>query len=652
MHAPRHGPSASSDLSFFSKSKSTRSGTSTPTTNATVTKRVTVQRSITSTRPPAVKVVVRDATPSNLRSNSSATPPVVAEPPKKRRALAETDALPPTVKRPRLSASPGHSRASSLAPSVRAPSTRHSSLAPIAEGVRSRSTSIFTSSSAPPIMKERWIEEDGKPGPGFLSSEDVVKTMLDRYKSYFSNPADPENKNFEVHPTRYPVAELEYPNTHSCERYILLVPKDKDHYNPIMCLEIYLTPEQRELFGTLPDTSLADLSDDSFDRDSSPIRPNSPPPGLPQDTPTEHSVSSASSPASLNSDSSLSSLSSVTSITSVSSTLSSLSSLSAISQFYPPNVDLSNPPSINFLRRLRRAINKRDGPEFINVMDAINAILRSIKYPTLPNDQFEPTQRNTLPDVVKTWTPTGIPKKVLYRLIEENYQRVVGPHAIALNKYEAFSSEVYGELLPSFISDLIKDAGINSESFFVDLGCGVGNVVLQASLETGCKSYGIELLPLPANLAKQQLASFQNRCRMWGINMGDVELEEGDMLTSKRVVEAIKQADVVLINNKVFSQELHENIKPTLLELKEGAIVISLKPFAPSRLNERTIDDMCAYLRVEERQYSSGSVSWGSGGGSYYLQKVDRAYYEKIKRQLESSRTSRSSSVRSTRSRR
>lgn len=41
---------------------------------------------------------------------------------------------------------------------------------------------------------------------------------------------------------------------------------------------------------------------------------------------------------------------------------------------------------------------------------------------------------------------------------------------------------------------------------------------------------------------------------MWGFSMGDVELEKGDMLKSRRVTELIKKADVVLINNKVFNQ--------------------------------------------------------------------------------------------------
>lgn len=53
----------------------------------------------------------------------------------------------------------------------------------------------------------------------------------------FSNPIDPVDESFAPHPTKYPVTELEYPNNGASERFIILAPRDKDHYNPIMCLE-------------------------------------------------------------------------------------------------------------------------------------------------------------------------------------------------------------------------------------------------------------------------------------------------------------------------------------------------------------------------------------------------------------------------------
>ena len=39
---------------------------------------------------------------------------------------------------------------------------------------------------------------------------------------------------------------------------------------------------------------------------------------------------------------------------------------------------------------------------------------------------------------------------------------------------------------------------------------------------------------------------------MWGVRCGPVELEEGDMLKSAKVDALMREADVVLVNNKVF----------------------------------------------------------------------------------------------------
>lgn len=95
------------------------------------------------------------------------------------------------------------------------------------------------------------------------------------------------------------------------------------------------------------------------------------------------------------------------------------------------------------------------------------------------------------------------------------------------------------------------------------------------------------------------------------------------------------------------------------MDLKEGAIVVSLKPFVSSlnaRVTERNVsalhirfrhfhlmrisqvDDISAIFDVVERPYRSGSVSWGSGGGSYYLHKVDREGYASIKQRFENLR--------------
>ena len=365
-------------------------------------------------------------------------------------------------------------------------------------------------------------------------------------------------------------------------RFILLAPKDKDHYNPILCLKQslltiverssactpsngcapdllfsadYLTPDQRSLFGTLPNNNLLATDDEHPTRSPTPSDGDSQTFRLPR-----------------------------------------LACFEA------------HPPSVNYLKTLQRAITRQDGPLFMKTMTSINAILRILKYPPLPDDPLLPPGENALKEYVKKWSPTGMPKDVSLRLIEETYQRCVGPRVNTLRNYEAFSSETYGELMPSLVADIINRTGLHEDSLFLDLGCGVGNVVLQASLQTGCRSFGIEIMPAPAGIAREQLEELKNRTRMWGVSMGSVELEEGDMLKSERVARLMSEADVVLINNKVFKESrestrfrsvspritllaVNESIRPKFLDLKEGAVVVSLKPFVPvnARLTERNV---------------------------------------------------------------
>lgn len=502
-------------------------------------------------------------------------------------------------------------------------SSRQNVLAPSPEPIyrsdRSRSTSLFSVhdlDTQTTVFKRRWrTEEGGDPGDDFLSSEVIVRRLMKSYKAYFKNLNDPTDTSFDPHPENYPVAELEYPNSGAKERFILLAPKDKDHYNPIMDLETslltivtyYCTPEQQALFGPLPRISLIDPDDES-------------PPSSPSPSPSPP-LSRASSTSSLN-------------------------YTPSFTDVEPPSTDpetnMAEAPTpsttqVPLLRALKRAINLQDGPLFLRSLDAINTILRSIKYPTSSSSPYSfPT--NPFMDMVDTWSEPGLPKDVLMRIIDENYQRAVGPNVKTLKKYEAFSSTVYGELMPNLSYDIIKLTQLHEDSLFLDLGSGVGNVVVQAALQTGCKAYGVELMPQPARVARDMVKQIQTRARMWGVRIGEMELEEGDMLKSRRVDELMAKADVVLVDNKVFEESLNEALKPKFLDLKEGAIVISLAPFVSSlhgRVTERNVDDICGIFEATECQYHSGSVSWGNNGGSYYVHRVDREGYSRIKERFE-----------------
>jgi len=218
-----------------------------------------------------------------------------------------------------------------------------------------------------------------------------------------------------------------------------------------------------------------------------------------------------------------------------------------------------------------------------------------------------------------------LPLRMVHFILQQVYDRAVSPKVELLKHYENGSDNIYGELKPRFISEALAEAGLKSDQVFVDLGSGVGNVVLQAALEFGCESWGCEMMENASKLADAQEKEFTARCRLWGIERGPVRLERGNFLQNAAIIEAITKADVILVNNEVFSQELNQNLIQLFLDLKDGCKIISLKKFGAGgdEVSFRHANDPENVLVYTELPYYSGSVSWTGVGGRYYIAKKD-----------------------------
>lgn len=91
---------------------------------------------------------------------------------------------------------------------------------------------------------------------------------------------------------------------------------------------------------------------------------------------------------------------------------------------------------------------------------------------------------------------------------------------------------------------------------------------------------------------------------------------------------------------------VNASLRPKFLDLKEGAIVISLKPFArPTSssvlLTERNFDDISAIFDVTAHRYREGTVSWSGGGGMFYAHQVNRDGYRCSRENFEKRRMNR-----------
>ncbi|OAA67063.1 histone methylation protein [Niveomyces insectorum RCEF 264] len=215
-----------------------------------------------------------------------------------------------------------------------------------------------------------------------------------------------------------------------------------------------------------------------------------------------------------------------------------------------------------------------------------------------------------------------LPSHLVAFILDQVYDRTVAPKVELLRKYENGTDNVYGELLHPFVTDiLVERLKMTSGQVFVDLGSGVGNVVLQAALEVGCESWGCEMMENACNLAEEQKKEFAARCRLWGISPGEVHLERGDFRSNAPVQRVLKRADVVLVNNQAFTSQLNDDLVRMFLDFKPGCKIVSLKSFVHDHKSaSHNINDVgSTILDVETLRYPEGYVSWTGAAGSFCI---------------------------------
>ncbi|KAF2859973.1 DOT1-domain-containing protein [Piedraia hortae CBS 480.64] len=229
--------------------------------------------------------------------------------------------------------------------------------------------------------------------------------------------------------------------------------------------------------------------------------------------------------------------------------------------------------------------------------------------------------------------------KWIQKILDQTFSRTVSPNVAKLRAYKSGSDNVYGELLPRFSTEIFRRTGLSQNDVFIDLGSGVANVVLQAALETGCEAHGIEMMKNPCELARLQSKEFLARVRgFWGLQPGTVNLMDGDMTLHPDIPALLQRADVVLVNNQVFTPALNEKLRDMFLDLKEGARVVSLKPFVPEcqRISLRNMHHSANMFVQQKFDYYSDMVSWSHGSHvrHWYIATKDlrplKAFQEKV----------------------
>ncbi|KAM6459745.1 histone-lysine N-methyltransferase, H3 lysine-79 specific isoform 2-T2 [Liasis olivaceus] len=256
---------------------------------------------------------------------------------------------------------------------------------------------------------------------------------------------------------------------------------------------------------------------------------------------------------------------------------------------------------------------------------------------------FESMQRlcdkynRAIDSIHQLWKGTTQPMKLNTRpsngLLRHILQQVYN-HSVTdpekLNNYEPFSPEVYGETSFDLVAQMIDEIKMTEDDLFVDLGSGVGQVVLQVAAATNCKHhYGVEKADIPAKYAETMDKEFRKWMKWYGKKHADYTLERGDFL-SEEWRERIANTSVIFVNNFAFGPEVDHQLKERFANMKEGGQIVSSKPFAPLnfRINSRNLSDIGTIMRVVELSPLKGSVSWTGKPVSYYLHTIDRTILE------------------------
>lgn len=268
------------------------------------------------------------------------------------------------------------------------------------------------------------------------------------------------------------------------------------------------------------------------------------------------------------------------------------------------------------MRQINLSLQQHDLAKLQDTVIKYNAIVKSAREDLSIQSQIEDCLGKQMP----------LQFKLVNEILTQTYVRTVSKHVDDLRKYKAFSSNVYGELLPRFASTIFQETNMTDKDVFIDLGSGVGNCVLQAAIEVGCHSIGCEIMTRAAELAAHQKEELEARTRRYGLKLGKIELEQGDFVDNKNIQSLIGHANVILVNNYAFSAELNESLLNMFLDLRDGTRVVSLRSFVPDGhvMTERNMESPLNILSVQKKFIPQNSVSWTDASGEYFIATVDR----------------------------
>lgn len=207
-----------------------------------------------------------------------------------------------------------------------------------------------------------------------------------------------------------------------------------------------------------------------------------------------------------------------------------------------------------------------------------------------------------------------------------------------LRRYAAGSSEVYGELLPRFVDEIIQRLHVGPSDTVVDIGCGIGSVLIQCALQTGCRAKGVEIRAELVEIGEAMMRLVPSEFATLTDTPSDEQtvsdfiarrlaLVHGDATDPSVMRSILSDATVVIINNPCFSEELEQNVLALLYRfLPVGARVVTIRDLSPRYRPEsrRFAHDKCSMFEYPWEKHTTppDSVSWTAAPISYHVYTV------------------------------
>ncbi|KAF2870654.1 histone methylation protein DOT1-domain-containing protein [Massariosphaeria phaeospora] len=212
----------------------------------------------------------------------------------------------------------------------------------------------------------------------------------------------------------------------------------------------------------------------------------------------------------------------------------------------------------------------------------------------------------------------------IHRLLTHAYDATISPIILKLAHVTTIDSMLtYGEVSQGFISRMFQDFKVAASSCFIDLGSGVGNVVLQAHLETGCHAFGSELhsgrfaASIVFRTAVAILLSRHGLGDMRQLEQG-VVFKEGDIFVEPHTIDLVPKADLILCNNRKFGADaVQRQVDSVLVPMKVGAVFVSLEKVVRGRGCRSTLKELG--IVETKRMGEPGDVSWTNSATDYWV---------------------------------